>query len=181
VLANAVHLDPLLASGLWILLYRTRLRDCGRTQWWAVGVMMLEMAPFLIAGVFGGQSFVYAIAHQGVDEAGRRSWLYGAAIAGAVLIQFVFTVWLGSLKGQEKGRGQGVTTNAQPSIWEARNWEDEESHPAPPPLVLAAPPSIDYADRPQLANRSSRPAFGRRASVPSQKFDPVWGQRPSNF
>jgi uncharacterized membrane protein YhaH (DUF805 family) len=167
-LAKAVHLDPLMVTGLWIMLYRMRLRDCGRTQWWALGVIMLEIVPFLVAGVFGGQPFAYAITHQGVDESGRQSWLFGAAVAGAVLIQFAFTAWLGSLKGREESREHSATADGQPSIWEARSWEDDEApSPSAPPMVSAPPPPpISYGDRPQPANlSSSRPVFGRRAGA----------------
>jgi hypothetical protein len=161
VLAKAVHLDPLTVSGLWVLLYRMRLRDCGRSQWLALGVILLEIAPFLVAGLFGGQAFVFAMTHQGVDEAGRRPWIFGAATVAAVLIQFAFTVWLGSLKGRDEASANSVATNAEPSIWEARSWEDDA--PNAPPRVSAPPPMISYADLPQPAHRSGRPAFGGRA------------------
>jgi hypothetical protein len=155
----------LIVSGLWIALYRTRLRDCGKTQWWALGVILAEMLPFLIAGVFGGQSFVYAITHQGVDESGGRSGIYTAAIVGAFLIQFSFTVWLGSLKGKEASPLLSATTNEKPSIWEARSWEDDE--PRPQPSVPAPAPTrpMDYRGAPQVAPRQARPAFGRRAGA----------------
>jgi uncharacterized membrane protein YhaH (DUF805 family) len=165
LLAKAAHLDPLMVSGFWIFLYRARLRDCGRTQWWALGVILLEMAPLLVAGLFGGQSFVYAITHQGVDEAGGRSGIYSVAIVGAFLIQFGFTVWLGSLKGKEKSPLQSATTNGKPSIWEARSWEDDEPRLAPDAPAPAPTRPIDYGAAPQLASRQVRPAFGRRSGA----------------
>jgi hypothetical protein len=142
-----------------------RLRDCGRTQWWALGVMLLEITPFVVAGLFAGQSFAYVMTHQGVDESGHRSWPFGAAVAVAIVIQFVFTVWLGSLKGQEENRAKTVTATSEPSIWEARSWEDEDKDEEPRSQVVVSAPRVTvHADHAQRAVRHGRPAFGRRTA-----------------
>ena len=158
ILVKVIHVDPLAMSGLWIVLYRFRLRDCGRTQWLVLGFILVQMLPFLIAGVIGGDSFVYAISHHGVDESGHRSLAFGGAIVGAFLIQFGFTVWLGVQEGKDETRVKGAPTSGEPSIWEARTWEDDEPGPAP-----AAPPSNGDRGEPRLTATYARPAFGRRS------------------
>ena len=170
VLASTVHLPVEGAEVLWLILYARRLHDFGKTLWWAVGAILLSLVPVILLGAIAGESFRGLILNQGVDDSGHRSLAYLAAIGGAFLIQHSFTVWLGLQKGDEgqnrfgaPKKNWGSTTQAptsgEPSIWDARLWEDEE----PWPTATPAPPSAAPVASHYVTN-NTRPAFGRRPS-----------------
>ena len=171
-LANMAHLPVAGTEALWLVLYGRRLHDFGKTRWWAVGVILLSLLPAILFGALDGESFRNVILHQGVDESGHRSLAYIGAIGGAFLIQHGFTVWLGLQKSDEgqnrfgpPQKSWGSTgqrpKSAEPSIWEARLWEDEEPRA---PTMTPAPPRAPPAAA-QYATHDTRPVFGRRPSL----------------
>jgi uncharacterized membrane protein YhaH (DUF805 family) len=166
--ANIVHLPVEGSETFWLILYGRRLHDFGKTLWWAVGVILLSLVPVILLRAIGGESFRDLIPNQGVDDAGHRSLAYLAAIGSAFLIQHAFTVWLGMQKGDEGqnrfGRPQKSwgspsqgPTSGEPTIWEARLWEDEE----PWPTRTQAPPTTPAGATPYETNNTRR-VFGRR-------------------
>ena len=182
MLASIVRLPVEGAEAFWLILYGRRLHDFGKTLWWAVGVILLSLVPvMLLAAIVGGESFRDLILKQGVDDSGHRSLAYLAAIGGAFLIQHAFTVWLGLRKGDEGpnrfgapktnwGSARQEPTSAEPTIWEARLWEDDDPRapaitPAlkivPPPVMTPASPKAPMGGSPH-APGAVRPAFGRR-------------------
>ena len=165
ILANIVHLPVDGTDAFWLILYSRRLHDFGKTLWWAVGAILLSLVPVILLGAIAGDSFRDLILNQGVDDSGHRSLAYLAAIGSALLIQHAFTVWLGLQKGDEGqnrfgtpkknwGSTRHPPTSGEPTIWEARLWEDEE--PWPPPK---APPGPTH-----YVTNNTRPVFGRRPS-----------------
>ncbi|HLZ83219.1 MAG TPA: DUF805 domain-containing protein [Caulobacteraceae bacterium] len=172
VLANMVHLPVTGAEAFWLVLYARRLHDFGKTLWWAVGVVLLSLVPLVLLAAVEGASFRDLILQQGVDDSGHRSLAYLAAIGCAFLIQHVFTVWLGLQKGDEGqnrfgmpkkswGSTRPAPTSGEPSIWEARLWEDEEPGA---PTMTPAPPRGASPVAARYATSNPRPVFGRRAS-----------------
>jgi uncharacterized membrane protein YhaH (DUF805 family) len=171
VLASIVHMPVEGSEAFWLILYARRLHDFGKTLWWAVGVILLSLVPVIVLGAIEGESFRGLILNQGVDDSGHRSVAYLAAIGGTFLIQHSFTVWLGLQNGDEGQNRFGTPkkswrstrqepTSGEPSIWEARLWEDEEPWPTRAPAPPSAPTGA-----PQYTTNNTRPAFGRRPSA----------------
>jgi uncharacterized membrane protein YhaH (DUF805 family) len=170
ILAKAVHLPAEGTEVFWLILYGRRLHDFGKTLWWAVGVILLSLIPVILLGGIEGDSFRDLMLNQGIDDSGHRSLAYLAAIGSAFLIQHGFTVWLGLQKGDEGqnrfgtpkrswGSTRQAPTSGEPTIWEARLWEDEEPWPTSTPAPPRAPTGAT-----QYATNNTRPVFGRRPS-----------------
>jgi uncharacterized membrane protein YhaH (DUF805 family) len=174
LLTNIVHLPVEGSEVFWLLLYGRRLHDFGKTLWWAVGAILLSLVPVILLGAIQGESFRGLILNQGVDDSGHRSLAYLGAIGGAFLIQHSFTVWLGLQKGDEGqnrfgppkknwGSTRQGPTSGEPSIWEARLWEDDEPWPTKTPTPTKAPaPPRARTGAPQYTTNNPRPVFGRR-------------------
>jgi uncharacterized membrane protein YhaH (DUF805 family) len=170
MLASIVHLPVEGSEVFWLILYGRRLHDFGRTLWWAVGAIILSLVPVILLGTIEGESFRDLILNQGVDDSGHRSLAFLGAIGGAFLIQHSFTVWLGLQKGDEGqnrfgtpkkswGSTRQAPTSGEPTIWEARLWEDEEPWPTKTP----SPPRVPTGAA-QYVTNNTRPVFGRRPS-----------------
>ncbi len=177
MLAKIAHLPEEGSEVFWLILYGRRLHDFGKTLWWAVGVVLLSLVPVMLLGAIEGASFRDLILNQGVDDLGHRSLAYFAAIGSALLIQHGFTVWLGLQKGDEGenrfgspkkswGSARKGPTSGEPTIWEARLWEDDEPWPitTPAPPMVATPPRTSTGAT-RYATSNTRPVFGRRPSA----------------
>ena len=174
MLASIVHLPVEGSEVFWLILYGRRLHDFGKTLWWAVGAIILSLVPVILLGAIEGASFRDLILNQGVDDSGHRSLAYFGAIGSAFLIQHSFTVWLGLRKGDEGQNRFGTAkkswgstrqgpTSGEPTIWEARLWEDDEPWPTktPAPTMVPALPRAPTG-APPYATNNNRPVFGRR-------------------
>jgi uncharacterized membrane protein YhaH (DUF805 family) len=165
--ASVIHVDTNIGSFIWLGLYGRRLHDFGRSRWWAAGVLALALFPVVAGALLGDVAFRYALFHNGVDGAGRSSWIYFGVIGFAFLIQHSFTVWLGLQKGDEGenryGRAPGTPERKswQPSSWEPIDWEPDE--PSAPTTSPAGPPLRPSVGASQFGNKA-RPVFGRRPS-----------------
>ena len=103
---------------MWIITWMRRLHDTGRTGLWAA--LPIGLLFILVGGViaFGGNDFANTLRalEMGNDQAVSQSsanLFLGVALA-ALIIQFGFTIWLGSIKGDARENRFGPPPGTEP-------------------------------------------------------------------
>ncbi|HEY2033141.1 MAG TPA: DUF805 domain-containing protein [Rhizomicrobium sp.] len=91
---------------MWVITWMRRLHDIGKPGWWAAVPIVLMILVVMAGFLFGGQPFVNALAamermETAVAVPDRMLNIILAVGLAAVIIQFGFTIWLGTRKGDE--------------------------------------------------------------------------------
>lgn len=84
---------------LWIITYRRRLHDIGRSGWWTAGMLLVATTPLLAGALTMGPSFATFFRQKSHDFSTPQGHVFVFANLAAITIQLAFTIWLGLKKG----------------------------------------------------------------------------------